>query len=161
MVLTPSGRDLGKVTNWFRNLRQSARKRERKLGHWPGSDDDFDDGYGAVFLSSTSRSVSASRSETPRMSSLEREEYTRGRPQRHALVHSSDEEEDAQEAVTPSSSRSPSPAPSSSHSRYLVQPHGDAADLVDLDEKVTARYSGIRVEDAYLLLGFYQDSAMR
>ncbi|KAJ7092751.1 hypothetical protein C8R44DRAFT_750244 [Mycena epipterygia] len=118
------GMELGKVTNWFRNLRQSARKRGKKLGrrHGGGSDDDFDytDGYGAGFYS-PSVSASASRSGTP-SSSLERED---GRPRRlrpHVRLHSSDEDEDdedyAQEAVTPPL-QSPSPASSPSFARIL------------------------------------------
>ncbi|KAJ7487621.1 homeodomain transcription factor [Mycena galericulata] len=119
------GMEIGKVTNWFRNLRQSARKREKKLGgrRSTGSDDDLDytDGYGTGFYS-PSVSASVSRSGTP-SSSLERED---GRPRRirpQVRLHSSDDdeedEEDAQEAVTPSPSQSPSPASSPSHPRIL------------------------------------------
>ncbi|KAJ7110308.1 homeodomain transcription factor [Mycena crocata] len=146
------GMDLGKVTNWFRNLRQSARKREKNSKHSRsgGSDDDFE----PVYLSSTSRS----RSETPgRMSSAERElEYVQGRPR----LHSSDDEEEAQEAVTPSPS--PSPPPS-----YRRQPdlahHPRPPDLVHLDEKAMAmaRYEGrVPYEDALLLLAFHRRAGM-
>jgi hypothetical protein len=151
MALTASSRDIGKVTNWFRNLRQSARKRERKL-NGGGSDDDFDstDRHGSVY-SSSSRSVSVSRSDTARL--FDRDGYER-RPR--FPIHSSDDDEEAQEAVTPSPS--PSPAPSPSHVRYF---NPDSADLAGLDQKTTARFSGIRVEDALLLLGFHRHSVTR
>ncbi|KAJ7292832.1 homeodomain transcription factor [Mycena rebaudengoi] len=145
------GMDIGKVTNWFRNLRQSARKRERKL-NGGGSDDDLDstDRHGSVY-SSSSRSVSVSRSDTARL--FDRDGYER-RPR--FPIHSSDDDEEAQEAVTPSPS--PSPAPSPSHVHYF---NPDSADLAGLDQKTTARFSGIRVEDALLLLGFHRHSVTR
>ncbi|KAJ7706155.1 hypothetical protein B0H17DRAFT_1035951 [Mycena rosella] len=152
------GMEIGKVTNWFRNLRQSARKREKKLGRRSGggSDDDFDytDGYGTGFYS-PSASASASRSGTP-SSSLEREEGRRGRLRPHVRLHSSDEfddEEDEQdsahEAVTPNQSQSPSPVSSPSHARILD--FSVAAALHDAmirmgDQKLAA--------DALLLLEF-------
>ncbi|KAF7325410.1 Homeodomain transcription factor [Mycena venus] len=141
------GMDLGKVTNWFRNLRQSARKREKKQRR-PGASDDGDD-FEPVYLSSTSRS----RSETP-MSSVERDmdpEYVRERHVgRHGPVHSSDEEEDAQEAVTPSTS--PSPAASPARRRL--------PDLL-LEEKPAAMASGsVPYEDALLLLSFHRRAGM-
>ncbi|KAJ7508606.1 homeodomain transcription factor [Mycena galericulata] len=146
------GMDLGKVTNWFRNLRQSARKRAKKAGGGAhagtgagGSDDDYEgEGSEAVYLSSTSRS----RSETPRMSSVERDNdgYVRGRRRRR--VHSSDDEEEAQEAVTPSSSPSPGP----------TRP----PDLVvHLEQKQAAQFSAVPYEDALLLLGFHRHAGER
>ncbi|KAJ6541877.1 hypothetical protein B0H19DRAFT_1077646 [Mycena capillaripes] len=150
------GMDLGKVTNWFRNLRQSARKREKKpeshhhrLG--PGtSDDDFEyNDHEPVYLSSTSRS----RSETPRTSSIERDvaDYYGRRRRGPVFPHSTDdEEEEAQEAVTPSSSPSPS--------------WGRPPDLVHLDEKAAAQAqfssSGVPYEDAMLLLSFHRRAGM-
>ncbi|KAJ7225493.1 homeodomain transcription factor [Mycena pura] len=113
------GMDLGKVTNWFRNLRQSARKRDKRIGRrrGGGSDDDFDytDGYGTGFYS-PSVSASASRAGTP-SSSLERQEDgQRSRRRLPARLHPSDDEdededeEESQEAVTPSPSQSPPPS---------------------------------------------------
>ncbi|KAJ7729231.1 homeodomain transcription factor [Mycena maculata] len=133
------GMDLGKVTNWFRNLRQSARKRERKAGRRAGSDDEYGYGYGEpVYLSSTSRS----RSESPDEREGENE-YGRGRRRGE---HSSDEEEEAQEAVTPASSSSPSPGPPPSRRRPP-------------DEKPTTQFS-VPYEDALLLLGFHRHAGM-
>jgi len=145
------GMDLGKVTNWFRNLRQSARKRAKKAGRGAvGSDDEFYEGSEPVYLSSTSRS--RSRSETPatRMSSVERDtreddEYVRGRRKVPQQQHSSDDEEEAQEAVTPSSSPSPS--------------RGRPPDLGHMDEKPVKQFS-VPYEDALLLLGFHRRAGM-
>ncbi|KAJ7630962.1 hypothetical protein FB45DRAFT_917076 [Roridomyces roridus] len=113
------GMEIGKVTNWFRNLRQSARKREKKLGgrRNAGSDDDFDfgDSYGAAFYPS---SASASRSATP---SLERERPRRLRTQMRSRSSDEDEEDEEQEAVTPSPSLSPSPV----SSPYIHPSHTD------------------------------------
>ncbi|KAJ6610888.1 hypothetical protein B0H10DRAFT_396959 [Mycena sp. CBHHK59/15] len=163
------GMEIGKVTNWFRNLRQSARKREKKLGRrhgGGGSDDDFDynDGYGTGFYS-PSASASASRSATPSSSSLERGDR-RGRLRRHVRLHSSDEddeeedEEYAEEVVTPSPSESPSPTSSPSHARILGSSaaaalHDDLIGMTDVNEKAVARYPRIPYEDAMLLLSFY------
>ncbi|KAJ6520322.1 homeodomain transcription factor [Mycena sanguinolenta] len=135
------GMDLGKVTNWFRNLRQSTRKRQKKLR--PDASDDELEYNEPVYLSSTS----CSRSETP---SVEREaEYAREQRERHAaLLHSSDEDEDAQEAVTPS----PSPSPGASPSRGM---------LPKLEEKPAAVPSGsVPYEDALLLLSFHRQAGM-
>ncbi|KAJ6519842.1 homeodomain transcription factor [Mycena sanguinolenta] len=113
------GMEVGKVTNWFRNLRQSARKRAKKVGRRQGGnsdDDDMDytDGYGTGSYS-PSASASASRAGTP---------VTGRRAGRLPVpIHSSDEdeedEEEPQEAVTPSPSQSPSPTSSPSHTRHL------------------------------------------
>ncbi|KAJ7786335.1 hypothetical protein B0H16DRAFT_1490108 [Mycena metata] len=115
------GMEIGKVTNWFRNLRQSARKREKKVGRRGGggaSDDDMDytDGYGTP-----SASASASRAGTP-SSSVERGDGRRRhlRPRMHSSDEDDEEDdEDPQEAVTPSPSQSPSPASSPSLARVL------------------------------------------
>ncbi|KAJ7783809.1 homeodomain transcription factor [Mycena maculata] len=156
------GMEIGKVTNWFRNLRQSARKRAKKLGgrRSAGSDDDFDftDGYGTGF-NSPSASTSASRAGTP---SLERED---GRPRGlRPLVrlHSSDEEDEeddeAQEAVTPSPSQSPSPASSPSHSRILdfsvVAALHEAMVFMQTEKGLKMSLSDQERADALLLLEF-------
>ncbi|CAK5264844.1 unnamed protein product [Mycena citricolor] len=77
------GMDLGKVTNWYRNIRQSARKRAKRAEQQV-SEDEFDVGENEkVYLSETSRS-------------------TPSRPS-SAEAHSSDDE---QEVFTPSSCHS-------------------------------------------------------
>jgi len=142
--------DVGKVTNWFRNLRQSARKRTRQL---PGvSDDEFGGGSEPVYLSSASRSRSP-----PSSVEVEAEHRLRGLERHHnvAPMHSSDDEEEAQEAVTPASS-----------------PRGRLHDFtgvrhlhlpVDGDEKTAAaaQFAGrVPYEDALLLLAFHRQAAM-
>jgi len=71
-------------------------------------------------------------------------------------------EEDDQEAVTPSPERSPEPpvastsrAPyeSSSSSTRVIE---DMYRLTELDKASIHQFSGIRVEDALLLLSFHQ-----
>ncbi|KAJ7201294.1 hypothetical protein GGX14DRAFT_656234 [Mycena pura] len=147
--------DVGKVTNWFRNLRQSARKRTRQLpGVGAGSDDEFGGGSEPVYLSSTSRS----RSETPPPSSVEAEaEHRLERHHAAAPVHSSDDEEEAQEAVTPASSPR-GRLHDFTGARHLHLP-------VDGDEKTAAAaapFAGrVPYEDALLLLAFHRQAAMR
>ncbi len=117
--------DVGKVTNWFRNLRQSSRKRS-KLGS--GSEDDDDDMSVSAYHD-FSRNVSRAASPAS-MTSDERDpnamdtDYTDVRvkaeteEKRHSLyTHPADSrssdmasEEDVQEAVTPSPVSSPHPA---------------------------------------------------
>ncbi|KAJ7044944.1 homeodomain transcription factor [Mycena alexandri] len=153
------GMDLGKVTNWFRNLRQSTRKREKSRRGSPEDDDEDDFGYGygesnsnndsePAYLSSNR--TSRSRSETP---SVER-----GYPQLPSHSHSSEEE---QEAVTPSPSPSPSASPSRGH-RPL-----DLAHLVHPEDKpigqayTQTQFSGrVPYEDALLLLTFHRRAGM-
>ncbi|KAJ7103510.1 hypothetical protein B0H15DRAFT_812493 [Mycena belliarum] len=154
------GMEIGKVTNFFRNRRQSAKKRDKKLGrrHSGDSEDDLDytDGYGTGF-NTPSASASVSRSGTP-SSSLERGDGRNGRLRPHMRLHSSDEfddEEDEQdsahEAVTPNQSQSPSPMSSPSHARILdfsvvAALHDAMMAMAHKDQKLAA--------DALLLLEF-------
>ncbi|KAI0783406.1 hypothetical protein C8Q75DRAFT_810990 [Abortiporus biennis] len=192
--------DVGKVTNWFRNLRQTARKRTRKTD---GDDDDDDDVSLATYTAfsrdvsragSPVNSASASSSTSPRlqddgdiaMDDANDHEY----PRRHAeyldvKVEQEDKhnsmyshapfsrshsdmgsDEDDQEAVTPS----PSPPPPA-FAPAVSQPKRSPSDsqtpneysLAAVDpltyaemEKATAKYqTGVKVEDALLLLSFH------
>ena len=182
--------DVGKVTNWFRNLRQSSRKRS-KLGS--GSDDDDDDvmsvsAYGHDYSRNVSRAASpASMSSDERNPNAMDTDYTDVRvkaeseQKRHALyTHPADSrssdmasEEDAQEAVTPSPASSPypafpivaqlpqksTPAPQirrDSSSSYAVNALSPSSDM----EKAPAQVpTGVRVEDALLLLSFSHNTA--
>ncbi|KAF7302578.1 Pantothenate kinase [Mycena chlorophos] len=154
------GMDLVKVSNWFRNLRQSKAKRARRQmeqSHMqPGSEDESTHSSlsgDRVYLSSTS----PSRSETPPPSATsysssveavpaltrsssssddsEAQQRARSRAWMRRLVHSSDDEEEVQEAVTP-----PPPAP------MPMQ--------VDAPPPQNKAY-----EDAMLLLSFHQHAA--
>ncbi|KAJ6509558.1 homeobox-domain-containing protein [Mycena vitilis] len=149
------GMEVGKVTNWFRNLRQSARKREKKVGrrHGGGSEDDLD--YTDSYFYSPSASASASRAGTP---SLEGEDVRQRHPRRALNSHSSDDDEDEdeeypQEAVTPSPSQSPSPTSSPSLARVLD--FSVAAALQDAMAQMAKvdKFKDL-AEDALLLLEF-------
>lgn len=157
--MTISFRDVGKVTNWFRNLRQTARRRAKKSGSGEEEDD-----FNPQDPFSASSSVSLSGSPSP-------EFFIEGEVMMDAvdfdgrrLVHSIDNSDDEYpEAVTPEPSLSPLPASVSS------QPI--SADLklemllsglpcpVEIDKASADRFPGIRVEDALLLLSFHHHIA--
>ncbi|KAI0094538.1 hypothetical protein BDY19DRAFT_865433, partial [Irpex rosettiformis] len=174
--------DVGKVTNWFRNLRQSSRKRS-KLGS--GTDDDDDDdmsvsAYGPDFSRNVSRAASpASMSSDERDPNAMDTDYTDVRvkaeapEKRHSLyTHPADSrssdmasEEDVQEAVTPSPASSPHPAfpivaqhpqkptptPQIRRDSYAVNGISPPSDM---DKAPVQLPTGVRVEDALLLLSF-------
>ncbi|KDR85651.1 hypothetical protein GALMADRAFT_234645 [Galerina marginata CBS 339.88] len=151
------GMDVGKVTNWFRNLRQTARKRAKKSG---SGDDEEDDS----FLGRDPYSASASRSGTPSFGSssssmnddsmdLDGDDFDMH------LAHSDNgSEDDYQEAVTPEPEPSPPPPPAS-----VIHPRNDYKSLetvnlpypVQLDKVSARQFSGVKVEDALLLLSFH------
>ncbi|KAF8203993.1 homeodomain transcription factor [Pholiota molesta] len=149
------GMDVGKVTNWFRNLRQMARKRAKKSGSGDDEDDDS-------FLGRDPYSASVSRFGTPSFGSssssmnddsmdMDADDYD---------VDNGSEDE-YQEAVTPSPETSPSPPPTTavdSPPNNLYNGRLDRLDLqyaVQLDKISEKQFSGIRVEDALLLLSFH------
>ncbi|KAK7064215.1 distal-less homeobox 3 [Favolaschia claudopus] len=106
------GMEVVKVTNWFRNLRQSARKRAKKAGRQQDSEDDLDYTDGGA---SPSVSTPVSRAGSPSSSSLEQEDGISRHLRLPEHVHSSDDEEEdeepPEEAVTPSQSPSPTSSP--------------------------------------------------
>ncbi|KAF5332550.1 hypothetical protein D9611_005085 [Ephemerocybe angulata] len=116
------GMDIGKVTNWFRNLRQTARKRNSRHhgAEQVGSGDD-DDGdmhdqddespqYSSAVSRSGSRAGTPSRSSSSSSSSLmmdgERDIHRMRRHVPHSNLPSDDE---YPEVATPENGRSPSP----------------------------------------------------
>jgi hypothetical protein len=135
-------RNVGKVTNWFRNLRQTSRKRTKKKSARTGDgDDDDDDNF--VMLNSGSRagtpflhsSSSSSAADDPM--DLDGEDYDAG------------SEEEYQEAVTPPPELFHSPR---RFSPARVSPADlDPASYSHLDKSA---YPGVRIEDAILLLSF-------
>lgn len=159
------GLDLGKVTNWFRNLRQTTRKRAKRNSEL--GDDDQDD---ASIYSGYPPSTSVSRDGSPLHSSApstindvlmdeigdevdvdvyRRRKLTNSDPQ--SRDHS-DDEELHWEAVTPSPS--PPPPPNTKSSKHPLTFTIDPILYAEM-EKETAKYNtGVRVEDALLLLGF-------
>ncbi|KAF8899208.1 hypothetical protein BD779DRAFT_1666920 [Infundibulicybe gibba] len=151
------GMDVGKVTNWFRNLRQTARKRAKRGS---SADDDDDDGYHGHNTYSTS----VSRSGTPSFlssssndESMEMDfEYD---DDLHGLHSDLGSEDDYQEAVTPSPELSPSPPSVPASHMTLTSLSVATFDHASYGqpEKVTAtRFAGIKIEDALLLLSFHQ-----
>ncbi|KAF9567851.1 homeobox-domain-containing protein [Agrocybe pediades] len=153
------GMDVGKVTNWFRNLRQTARKRAKKSG----SGDDEDDGDS--FLGRDPYSASASRYGTPSFASssssmnedgMDLSDYDM--PHAHSDNGS---EDDYQEAVTPSPDQSPSPPPpTTSVTKPVEQARNSYRPIENLNPayptKVATSFKGINLDDAYLLLSFHQ-----
>ncbi|KII93954.1 hypothetical protein PLICRDRAFT_695028 [Plicaturopsis crispa FD-325 SS-3] len=107
-----TGMDLGKVTNWFRNLRQTARKRAKKGDY---ADEDSVSGHGHNDSASASRfgtpsfhsSASSSANDAEERMDLDEDDYALNEGG-HSDIGSEDE---YQEAVTPSPE--PSPPPSS------------------------------------------------
>jgi len=137
-------RDVGKVTNWFRNLRQTARKRAKKTGS-SEEDDDF-----SSFREHDMISGPFSRPVTPSQhsSSSANEEFMELDDCDHEHRHSdviSDEE--YPEAVTPSSE----PPPPS-----LATIKTDLSPYPGLDKLSMTQYHGVKIEDALLLLSFHQ-----
>lgn len=155
------GLDIGKVTNWFRNLRQTTRKRAKRNSEL--GEDDLDDGsFYSGYPPSTSVSRDGSPLHSPSTSMLndvlmddmdiDSKYHTRRFADPPSRDHS-DDEEYHWEAVTPS----PSPPP---HEHVLKKSIAMTIDpmLYAEMEKETAKYStGVRVEDALLLLGFHRN----
>jgi len=156
------------VTNWFRNLRQTARKRAKK----PGEDGDTDSQLNSTtvsravtpsFASSSSSGIHDQDMDTEVESENIDDAYGLARGPVHSDAGSDDDE--YQEAVTPSPEPSPSPPlPSYGSVGYPSAPRTrrglatglgiDAVTYAEL-EKVPGRISGVKVEDALLLLGFH------
>lgn len=157
-------RDVGKVTNWFRNLRQTARKRDKRSS---SADDEDDDSFNSVVPS-----ASASRSGSPSFQSysssssmeLDNDDDMNG-------VHSDiGSEDEYQEAVTPppepvsdltaaAAAAASTPSPPSSSSRMAISELTlaiDSASYAELEKATATQYSGIKIEDALLLLSFHQ-----
>lgn len=167
--------DVGKVTNWFRNLRQSSRKRSKRVSE--GSEDDDDD---MSAYNDMSRNVSRDGSpvsvdpaedymvtdkpfphEALRYKLESREKHNR--MYTHASNSRSSDmasEEDFQEAVTPSPISSPYPAVpvAAQNVKKLVDTFGPQPrrDLVpNLDALSAAENAGVKIDDAILLLNFH------
>jgi hypothetical protein len=154
-------RDVGKITNWFRNLRQTARKRAKKSG---SGDDE------------SSISAAASRSGTPSLGSSSSSSSVHDETTDSHVVDddydmqpvASDvgSDEDYHEILTPSPDNSPSPVPVTATdattsistvgnlSSHTTVP--DPAYYAELEKVSATRFSGIRIEDALLLLSFHQ-----
>ena len=170
--------DVGKVTNWFRNLRQTSRKRSKRISE--GSDEyEDDDMSGYNDSRNVSREGSPISVDQPDDYMVTDKHYSHealrgkfGTGEKHSRMYthasnsrSSDmaSEEDFQEAVTPSPISSPYPAmPSAAqHSQKLVdvythQPRRDVAVVGDtLSFTDIEKTTGVKIDDAILLLNFH------
>lgn len=157
-----NSRDLGKVTNWFRNLRQTARKRAQK----PNADDADVDGEDD---SMDFDSVPVSRAVTPNFhsngssysSSMDGDASERmaldGEPDGlHIPGSDGCSEEEDQEAVTPP----PAALRSSGRRRMDVGFLTSTPSTEELPKPIpTSPNPRARVEDALLLLSFSQQCA--
>ncbi|VDB94523.1 unnamed protein product [Peniophora sp. CBMAI 1063] len=149
------GMDLAKVTNWFRNLRQTSRKRKAR-----GADDeDGDDSHS---------SRTHSRSGTP-ATSFDENDVSMQDVQDRDHDHDEDmhtDEDDADEAPTPGSGASPAPArveePWAKGHNVLPPPPVSVPVALKLPSPLPVEHAhehGVRVEDALLLLSFHQQIA--
>jgi len=153
-------RDVGKVTNWFRNLRQTARKRAKKSGS--GDDEEYHH---------SSVSAAVSRSGTPSLGSISSSPLHDGSIDSHITYNEYDmqpaasdigSDEDYNEVLTPSPDNSPSPPPvaaadtATTATNMTIGNMTSPAFYAELEKFSAARYSGIRIEDALLLLSFHQ-----
>lgn len=143
------------MTNWFRNLRQTARKRVRR----PGSTDDDDyDSVHNTYSTSVSRAGTPSLRSSSSSSSMELDGYDHDVRGVHSDVGSEDE---YQEPVTPPPGLTPAPpsTSASSSSRIAISEltlSNEPASYADLEKISTTQYSpGIKIQDALLLLSFH------
>lgn len=172
------GMDLGKVTNWFRNIRQTARKRAKRAGV-PLPRAPRGRGYQYNFSRETSSGSSSQEEDEDDAMDLDDED---------TMEFDVDErsEEDFQEAVTPGMSPSPPPQKRirahvphpmprvgnigvESMGVGLIEPaafqelemavgmSAGPSEYVNADTGMhTTTFSGVKIEDALLLLSFHQ-----
>lgn len=152
--------DVNKVTNWFRNSRQTSRKHAKKTG-----DDEDEDGDDDPYPNSES----VSRSGTPSLQSssssnnddaMDLDPYFDDMPPRSGALSDAGSEEEYQEAVTPETS-----PPPQNQSRQPIQPETSLAtpsriglETLDISapapEKIAPKFLS-SIEDAHLLLMFH------
>ncbi|KAI0800652.1 hypothetical protein C8Q74DRAFT_1192864 [Fomes fomentarius] len=185
--------DLGKVTNWFRNLRQSDRKRARQHGS-ASADEDEDADSMDIADDDQVTNASVSRTATPSATSISGVEYVKieaeeklhhhhPRPlyTRVPLARSSQSDVNSDEdlPVTPSPESSPPPSAVASNSSLalpLAHPHArEAKASIERYPLEYAQYenekaaiatkqepdTGVKMEDALLLLSFHHGTAVR
>jgi hypothetical protein len=147
-------RDVGKVTNWFRNLRQTARKRVKRPGS--ADDDDYDSMHN-TYSTSVSRAGTPSLRSSSSSSSMDLDGYDYDMRGIHSDMGSEDE---YQEPVTPPPGLTPAPpSTSGSSSRITISQltlSNAPASYPEMEKISTTQYSpGIKIEDALLLLSFH------
>jgi hypothetical protein len=169
--------DVGKVTNWFRNLRQTSRKRSKRVSEHSDEEDDDTSGYNeSRNVSREGSPISVDHADDYMVTDkhhphealrnkLEADEK-RSRMYTHASNSRSSDmasEEDFQEAVTPSPVSSPYPAipvapqhPQKLVEAYAPQPRRDISVAVGtLSFAEIGKTSGVKIDDAILLLNFH------
>lgn len=157
-------RDIGKVTNWFRNLRQTARKRALKA-HDDEESMDYDESAPVSRASTPLASTLSSYSSSSVDDDVERMDLDV--PQHHDRTnHHSDagSEDEYEEAVTPP----PAPPRVTGRRRMDVGFLTGSSDDLHIPQASTKSYvpgptsevaGPPSVEDALLLLGFSQRGA--
>ncbi|KAH9897793.1 hypothetical protein C8Q73DRAFT_640209, partial [Cubamyces lactineus] len=162
MLAAEIGMDVNKVTNWFRNLRQSDRKRARQNGSASAEEGELDDDGDSMDMDDDRTYSSVSRTATPGVASSSSVEYvkietaeerphfhhphSRGPYARSALSRShsdmGSDEDTLQEAVTPSPESSPPPsAVASTSSLALPLPHPHAREAKASLERYPLEYA--------------------
>jgi len=151
-----SSRDVGKVTNWFRNLRQTARKRAKKSGS--GDDEDYHHSFFSAAVSrSGTPSLGSSTSSSPLFDGSIDSHTTCNEYDMHPAASDIGSDEDYNEILTPSPDDSPSPSPVAAADTITTTIPIDNSTFYAQPEKTSAsQYSDIKVEDALLLLSFHQ-----
>jgi hypothetical protein len=156
--------DIGKVTNWFRNIRQTTRKRAGAGSH------------------ARSRRAYPYELDTSSASSIFDDDEAMDLDYEDTVDQEMDErsEDEYQEALTPSSDVSSSPPPAQGPRSHLSGMETMGVGLIEpsafheLEKAIgmasvrgpghyplgsrmsTATYSGVKIEDALLLLSFHQ-----
>ncbi|KAL1951340.1 hypothetical protein VTO73DRAFT_489 [Trametes versicolor] len=184
------GMDVNKVTNWFRNLRQSDRKRAPQNGSASAEEDydgdsmDMDDDRSSMSRTATPGVGSSSSVEYVKIETDDKHHFHhthhRGPYARSALSRShsdmGSDEDTLQEAVTPSPESSPPPSTvASTSSLALPLPH--ARETKASLERYPFEYAqyerermmpspmppmetGVKMEDALLLLSFHHSTVV-
>ncbi|THG95912.1 hypothetical protein EW026_g5815 [Hermanssonia centrifuga] len=177
--------DVGKVTNWFRNLRQTSRRRSKRGSEFEDDDDDMSVSAYQDFSRNGSRAASPAQSSSSASSDRDaRMDMDHGYPDHVSLrvkleteekhhrlyTHASNSrssdmasEEDFQEAVTPSPASSPFPAFPRAVQKpaHAPQPRRDlsftlgALSYAEMEKASSQFNTGVKVEDALLLLSFH------
>ncbi|EPQ60299.1 homeobox-domain-containing protein [Gloeophyllum trabeum ATCC 11539] len=150
--------ELSKVTNWFRNLRQTARRRGMRVEDFL---DEYDGGSAEVSRAGTPApsgvSSAASLPDDADRMEMDVEDADSGLNMRLTSRSHSDasDEEYQEEIVTPS----PSPPPSASApvKVHTTSPISDWAEKTCMER---CAMHGVKMEDALLLLSFHQSAVL-
>ena len=143
-------RELGKVTNWFRNLRQTARKRAQKPNADDGEDDSMDFDSVPVSRAVTPNFHSNGSSYSSSMDGDALERMALDGDVHHLPGSDGCSEEEDQEAVTPP----PAASRPSGRRRMDVGFLTGSPSTEELPKPILTADSRARVEDALLLLSF-------